>query len=43
MATLEALYDRRCRYPICYIDVGEVALISRGLVDEAQEKFWIII
>ncbi|WMV30388.1 hypothetical protein MTR67_023773 [Solanum verrucosum] len=38
MAPFEALYDKRCRYPIGWFELGEVALIVPELVQEAMEK-----
>ncbi|WMV50576.1 hypothetical protein MTR67_043961 [Solanum verrucosum] len=38
MAPFEALYDRRCRSPIGWFEVGEVALIGHEFVHEAIEK-----
>ncbi|WMV18945.1 hypothetical protein MTR67_012330 [Solanum verrucosum] len=42
MAPFEALYCRRCRYPIGWFEVGEVALIGPELVHEAIEKVRLI-
>jgi len=42
MAPFEALYGRRCRYPIGWFEVGEVALIGPELVHEAIEKVRLI-
>ncbi|KAH0633271.1 hypothetical protein KY284_036057 [Solanum tuberosum] len=42
MAPFEALYGRRCRSPIGWFEVGEVALIDPELVDEAIEKVRLI-
>ncbi|KAH0672805.1 hypothetical protein KY290_025037 [Solanum tuberosum] len=38
MAPLEALYGRRCRSPIGWFEVGEVALLGPDLVMDALEK-----
>ena len=38
MAPFEALYERRCRSPIGWFEVGEVALLGPDLVMEALEK-----
>ncbi|WMV24761.1 hypothetical protein MTR67_018146 [Solanum verrucosum] len=38
IATLEALYGRRCRSPIGWFEVGKVVLIGSKLVHEAVEK-----
>ncbi|WMV32597.1 hypothetical protein MTR67_025982 [Solanum verrucosum] len=42
MALFKALYDRRCRSPIGWFEIGEVALMGPELVHEVMEKFWII-
>ncbi|WMV09698.1 hypothetical protein MTR67_003083 [Solanum verrucosum] len=42
VAPFEALYGRRCRYPICWFEVGEFALIGPELVNEAMEKVHLI-
>ncbi|WMV24920.1 hypothetical protein MTR67_018305 [Solanum verrucosum] len=42
MAPFEALYGRRCRYPIGWFEVGEVSLIGPELVHEAIEKVRLI-
>ena len=42
MAPFEALYGRKCRSPIGWFDVGEVALIGPDLVFEAMEKVKLI-
>ncbi|WMV46648.1 hypothetical protein MTR67_040033 [Solanum verrucosum] len=42
MAQFEALYGRRCRYPIGWFEVGEVALIGTELVHDAMEKVRLI-
>ncbi|GKA57923.1 hypothetical protein Tco_0757111 [Tanacetum coccineum] len=34
----EALYDRKCRLPVCWADVGEVQLTGPELVQETTEK-----
>ncbi|WMV33290.1 hypothetical protein MTR67_026675 [Solanum verrucosum] len=38
MAPYEALYRRRCRYPIGWFEVGESGLIGPNLVHQAMEK-----
>ncbi|WMV13714.1 hypothetical protein MTR67_007099 [Solanum verrucosum] len=38
MAPFEALYGRRCRYPIGWFEVGEVVLIGPELVYEVMRK-----
>ncbi|WMV25734.1 hypothetical protein MTR67_019119 [Solanum verrucosum] len=42
MKPFEALYGRRCRSPIAWFEVGEVALIGPELVHEAMEKVRVI-
>jgi len=42
MAPYEALYGRRCRAPIGWFKVGEVALIVPDSVHEAMEKVQLI-
>ncbi|GJW57981.1 putative reverse transcriptase domain-containing protein [Tanacetum coccineum] len=37
-APFEALYDRKCRSPVCWAEVGEVQLISPEIVQETTEK-----
>ncbi|WMV38064.1 hypothetical protein MTR67_031449 [Solanum verrucosum] len=37
-----ALYGRRCRSPVGWFEVGEVALIGTKLVHEAMEKVLLI-
>ena len=38
MAPFEALYGRRCRSPVGWFEVGEMALIGPNLVLDAMEK-----
>src|SRR5687767_4051375 len=42
MAPFEALYGRKCRSPVGWFEVGEIALIGRDLVFEAMEKVRLI-
>ncbi|XP_070046961.1 uncharacterized protein [Nicotiana tomentosiformis] len=42
MAQFEALYGRRCRYPIGCFETGEEELIGPELVHQAMEKVKII-
>ncbi|WMV33695.1 hypothetical protein MTR67_027080 [Solanum verrucosum] len=42
MALFEALYGRRCRSPIVWFEVGEVAFIRTELFHEAIEKVRLI-
>ncbi|GJZ41468.1 putative reverse transcriptase domain-containing protein [Tanacetum coccineum] len=37
-APFEALYDRKCRSPICWAEVGEVQLTGLEIVQETTEK-----
>ncbi|GKC16239.1 putative reverse transcriptase domain-containing protein [Tanacetum coccineum] len=37
-APFEALYDRKCRSPVCWAEVGEVQLTSPEIVQETTEK-----
>ncbi|GJW22865.1 putative reverse transcriptase domain-containing protein [Tanacetum coccineum] len=37
-APFEALYDRKCRSPICWAEVGEVQLTGPDMVQETTEK-----
>ena len=38
MAPYEALYDRKCRPPICWDDVGERKLLGPDLVQATTRK-----
>ena len=42
MAIFEALYGRKCRSPVGWFEVGEIALIGPDLVFEAMEKVRLI-
>ena len=42
MASFKALSGRRCRYPICWFEVGEAILIGPNLVYQAMEKVILI-
>ncbi|WMV37908.1 hypothetical protein MTR67_031293 [Solanum verrucosum] len=42
MAPYEALYGKRCRYPIRWFEVGEAGLIGPYLVHQAMEKVKVI-
>ncbi|XP_070035156.1 uncharacterized protein [Nicotiana tomentosiformis] len=42
MASLEALYGRRCRSPIGWFEIGEAELIGSDLVHQAMKKVKII-
>nr|GFA73310.1 putative reverse transcriptase domain-containing protein [Tanacetum cinerariifolium] len=37
-ASFEALYDRKCRSPVCWAEVGEFQLTSPEIVQEITEK-----
>jgi len=38
MAPFEALYGRRCRTPLCWYELGEIALLGPDVVQETTEK-----
>ncbi|WMV37183.1 hypothetical protein MTR67_030568 [Solanum verrucosum] len=42
MALYEALYGRRCRYHVCWFEVGEVALIGPDSIHFVMEKVQLI-
>lgn len=42
MAPFEALYVRRCRSPVCWIDYGEAALFGLHVVRDTTEKVKLI-
>ncbi|XP_070057643.1 uncharacterized protein [Nicotiana tomentosiformis] len=42
MAPFEALYDRRCRSPIGWFEIGEAELIGPDIVHQTMEKVKII-
>ena len=42
MALYEALYGRRCRTPMCWIELNEHKVISPDLVKDTKEKVQII-
>ncbi|GJT85748.1 putative reverse transcriptase domain-containing protein [Tanacetum coccineum] len=37
-APFEALYGRKCRSPVCWIEVGEAQILSPELIQETTEK-----
>nr|GEZ24499.1 putative reverse transcriptase domain-containing protein [Tanacetum cinerariifolium] len=37
-ATLEALYGRKCRSPVCWAEVGDVQLTGPEIIHETTEK-----
>ncbi|XP_070029170.1 uncharacterized protein [Nicotiana sylvestris] len=43
MALFDALYGRRCRFPIGWFEIGEAELIGPDLVHQAMGKVKIII
>ena len=42
MAPYEALYDRRCRTPICWTKLNEHKVIGLNIVKDAEEKVQVI-
>ena len=38
MATYEALYRRKCRTPLCWIEFSEKKVIGPDLIQEIEEK-----
>ena len=42
MTPYEALYGRRCRTPLCWIDLNEYKVIGLDIVKETEEKVRII-
>ena len=42
MSPYEALYGRRCKYPIGWFEVGEVGLIGPDLIHQVLEKVKVI-
>ena len=42
MAPYEALYGRKCRTPICWIELNEHKVIGSDIVKETEEKVRII-
>ena len=38
MALYEALYERKCRTPLCWIELSEKKIISPDLIQEIEEK-----
>ncbi|GJS70801.1 putative reverse transcriptase domain-containing protein [Tanacetum coccineum] len=41
-APYEALYGRKCRSPVCWVEVGEAQLIGPELIQETTEKIILI-
>ena len=42
MALYEALYGRKCRTHVCWIDLNEHKVIGPEIVKKIEEKVWII-
>ena len=42
MAPFEALYDRPCRSPVCWTEVGDSTLLGPELVRETTDKVALI-
>ena len=42
MASYEALYDRRCRTLVCWIELNEHKVIGLDIVKETEEKVQVI-
>ena len=42
MTPLEALYDRRCRSPLGWFEVGESSILGQDIINEALEKVKVI-
>lgn len=42
ISTDEALYDRRCRSPIGWLEIGEANVLGPDLVQEAMDKVQLI-
>ena len=42
MAPFEALYGRRCRTPLNWLETGERNIFGPDMVDEAEEQVWLI-
>ena len=42
MAPFEALYDRKCRTPVCWDEVGERRLVGPELVHITSEKVKVV-
>ncbi|GKB36156.1 putative reverse transcriptase domain-containing protein, partial [Tanacetum coccineum] len=37
-APFEALYGRKCRFPVCWAEVGDAQLIGPEIIHETTEK-----
>ena len=42
MGPYEALYGRKCRTPVCWIELNEHKVIGLDIVRETEEKVWVI-
>jgi hypothetical protein len=42
METFDALYERRCRTPLNWLEAGERTLFGLELVKEAEERVQVI-
>ena len=42
MAPYEALYDRKCRTPVCWIELNEHKVIGPDIVKDTEEKVQVI-
>ena len=42
MASFEALYGRKCRTPVCWVEVGEKRLVGLELVQITSEKVKVV-
>nr|GEZ25200.1 putative reverse transcriptase domain-containing protein [Tanacetum cinerariifolium] len=39
-ASIDALYGRKCRSPVCWVEVGDVQLTGPEIIRETTEKIW---
>ena len=42
MAPYEALYERKCRFPLCWDEIGEKELTGPEIIQDAAEKVTLI-
>ena len=42
MEPFEALYDRRCRPPVGWFEVGKTSLLGHEIIDDSLDKVWVI-
>ena len=40
--TIEALYERKCRSPVCWDEVGERRILGPTIVERTNEKIDVI-